>query len=362
MHASPMDALRGVSAQVVFLAHALAFPFPALIGGLWGGLRAMLAQLAVVTFFTLSGFVIASSLKARTGNGQFDLGAFVIRRVARIWPPYVVSLCIVGGLLLMIAAGNPVTAYGRALIAADTSPRAWLVALGLVSSAGENLASMFNSPVWSLRLEVRLYVLAGLAAVAWVAHGALRWLAVGALAFLAYRLCRQSFGLSSMLIFASGAAAALLADRVSGQRAVGLAVAGGVALLLLVGPVGWREIAAPSSQALQCLYGAALALALPSLRHPLAATAYRSTRLLCASGNYSYTLYIVHFPLLLALNAAFGIATAWQALVAVVGVNAACWAIARFAERTDVYAALLRAASPAGLRRALVFRGAPVAP
>ena len=109
---SPIDGIRGIAAQIVFLADAFAIAMPSAPQHPLGHVMGNAAQFAVVTFFTVSGFVIASSLLQRTRGCQFDALDFVIRRVARIRPPYLVGLAIVFGLITAQRAGVPIGSGG----------------------------------------------------------------------------------------------------------------------------------------------------------------------------------------------------------------------------------------------------------
>ncbi len=55
-----------------------------------------LAQVAVIIFFVLSGFVIASSTERSRQRHGFDPLHYGLRRAARIYPPYLAAIAIVG--------------------------------------------------------------------------------------------------------------------------------------------------------------------------------------------------------------------------------------------------------------------------
>lgn len=85
-HLSGLDGIRAVAVLMVVCGHAARFPdFPA-------GMRALMvvdiAQLGVVVFFVLSGFLITTLLVGeRERTGHVSLGAFYARRSLRILPP-----------------------------------------------------------------------------------------------------------------------------------------------------------------------------------------------------------------------------------------------------------------------------------
>ncbi|MBA4064416.1 MAG: hypothetical protein C0501_12030 [Isosphaera sp.] len=79
-----LDAARAAAALLVVVEHALNARFPATTG--WT-LTYVLGQAGVVTFFLISGFVVPMSLEA----GR-PLRSFLVRRVARLFPVYWLSL------------------------------------------------------------------------------------------------------------------------------------------------------------------------------------------------------------------------------------------------------------------------------
>jgi len=89
------DAVRGIAAQFVLLSHTY-FEFTRVADPT----LSFLARSSVWVFFFLSGFAIASSIKSETErSGTFDPVDYTLRRVARIYPPYIFAtfLCILAG-------------------------------------------------------------------------------------------------------------------------------------------------------------------------------------------------------------------------------------------------------------------------
>ena len=96
-----LDALRGVAAFSVVVSHLLLVlsvlhaPFPAS----W---RAFLARWAVLTFFALSGYVLA--LPYFSGRAP-TYGTFVVRRFCRIYLPYAAVVAAAGVIFYFFAGG-----------------------------------------------------------------------------------------------------------------------------------------------------------------------------------------------------------------------------------------------------------------
>jgi peptidoglycan/LPS O-acetylase OafA/YrhL len=99
-----LDGLRGAAAVVVVIYHALLLllgndgvPVVPVLGALWNG------HAAVIIFFVLSGLVLARPYWASEGDAW---APFVIRRLCRIWPLFAVSILIVPVLLLGVEAAG----------------------------------------------------------------------------------------------------------------------------------------------------------------------------------------------------------------------------------------------------------------
>ena len=106
-HIPSLDGLRATSIALVVLWHFNTVPVP----GLW---RFDYGNLGVRVFFLISGFLITSLLlEERAASQTIRLGAFYVRRVARIMPAYCLYLA-VNALLpqaLMEAATCPAFLY-----------------------------------------------------------------------------------------------------------------------------------------------------------------------------------------------------------------------------------------------------------
>jgi peptidoglycan/LPS O-acetylase OafA/YrhL len=156
-----LDFLRGIAALAVVLFHvrvvlwvglrALAADdtYPALDRALaWLALPAPFLGTAVMLFFVVSGFAIHWPYSA--AGSPFALQPYAVRRFFRIYPPYLAAVAItVAAEYLIAAAGG-----------AAPSPVAGTLATALmvqnyVSPAGQMGA---NPSLWSLPVEVELYL------------------------------------------------------------------------------------------------------------------------------------------------------------------------------------------------------------
>ncbi len=172
-----VDALRGLAAIAVFVCH---------IGGYWGflDLPGKLPQLVaagahgVDVFIVISGFCLALPLAGH--RRALRVPQFYGRRAWRILPPYYVALAIAAVLALLPATWHLTVArrasLGDVLLHVVTG-QAWV--------PGE--VGTINGSLWSVALEVQLYLLFPLLVLAWRRWGIVPVL-VGAVALdLAWR-------------------------------------------------------------------------------------------------------------------------------------------------------------------------------
>ena len=152
-----LDSLRGIAALLVVLHHSYqTAPFwPAIVR--FGPARVLLnGRSSVIFFFVLSGFVLAHGLWR--GDQSTRFGAFVLRRLARIYIPYVVAA--LGAVVAMIASG-PTMLTDTAITFNEmwSAPFSWPTALAHLSLTGTREAISINPPSWSLVYELRLSLL-----------------------------------------------------------------------------------------------------------------------------------------------------------------------------------------------------------
>ncbi len=150
-----VDGLRGLAALAVVLPHAVGlfiYPSPSRLT-LWFLRLADYGRSSVEVFFVVSGFAIAYSLRDSVNEG-FSLGRFLLRRAARLDPPYWAGLLITG---LIVAIRERATHQPILL------PRAGKVLAHLFYLQDILGLGQYNVVFWTLCLEFQLYlVFAGL--------------------------------------------------------------------------------------------------------------------------------------------------------------------------------------------------------
>ncbi|WP_164472759.1 acyltransferase family protein [Cohnella candidum] len=146
-----LDGLRGLASFTVMLHHLyLVFPFLPLLFR-YSPLRVVVnGHASVILFFVLSGYVLALPFMERSGGSY---RSFVIRRIFRIYVPYLVSVILATLMASWLASGripgidawqrgiHPGTLAGHLFLVADTDTKA------------------LNNVMWSLVHEMRISLL-----------------------------------------------------------------------------------------------------------------------------------------------------------------------------------------------------------
>jgi peptidoglycan/LPS O-acetylase OafA/YrhL len=336
-HYRLLDGVRGLAAQPVLFSHSFALTFVGTQGAAVTTIG-WFARLAVIVFFVLSGFVICAGITGEIRKTtRFNWFEYAIRRVARIYPPYLAAIAFVA--VLSISVGLA----GRHF---NTDIWAWLRALSFTFEGND---AVTVTPVWSLRLEVGLYVFAAMTASIFLATGPLRLILCAAMAALFAAYCwRLAFGGLAAALFAAGGLAAIFFDRLVRIRPAWI-VAGIVFALTL--PVAWPSLVddTPTSIVYQSFLGVPLALGLVALAHVKLQSQSRIGSLILASGGWSYTLYIIHIPIVIALTAAIPIAPGFvnrlaMLMACLLIANLVAFAVALAVERPKFFAKLIRRA------------------
>jgi peptidoglycan/LPS O-acetylase OafA/YrhL len=339
-----LDAVRGISALVVFFGHAGDLWLRGARGSEWlAEALQQSARYAVIVFFCLSGFAVAMSLHDNMQRG-FSISRYAMARVTRVVPPLVVVLALVW---LISAATN---IYGNELgfrpFGARQQYEMWLIpalgALGMIPIG-------INSPLWSLQYEIQLYAIAGLGTWLFVTkdstHRLVAMVLMVAFLFSTGMAPPNKFHLDARApYFAAFAFGALgyVGRHISNAVLVvaGILATVGVVLLTMFGASATGAALGTLPWRVTIVVAAIVATAV------VVALSRRDTHTpLRSLGSWSYTLYIIHYPLLLLVA---GLAEASSNLHAVwlVGAPAAlliAYVLGRLVERPHQQRTWLRA-------------------
>ena len=348
------DGLRGVLSLVVVAGHAWQTIVSSQGHSLsWAQhLFGLSARMAVLAFFCLSGYLIAMSVaeNRRRHAAAFDSGEYVEARIFRIVPPLllVIALTVAMELALVTMGSSTSSQPAAARQSFATSAAEQIAALATLSIFGSLTGNWLNGPLWSLVYEIQLYVIVGLLGV--ICFGARQLHRVAALIALAFYLDAigmpgQTFPytLQCLAFSCFGLGVAAFAARhqmrtwMSWSVVAACSVAAGFTWFNLA-PADGLDKLDTSRQWLfvQVLVAGACAFSLPLL------VGVQWLKRISVTGAFSYTLYIAHFPLLLAIymllfnNARWSLTgpVAWMtAAVAGIAVIVACMWIGRWVEQ-----------------------------
>ncbi len=321
------DFLRLVAASAVAVYHLIVLP-QAAPPELLERIGAYGAATAVEAFFVISGFLIYGSVvRTRT------ISRYASKRARRLYPAY--ATVVIAATLAAVALN--VRDFEAAIHAARYFA-ANIVFLNFLEPTlpglfANNPHTVVNGSLWTIKIEVMFYLIAPLLAWALRAFPAMALCAAIYAASVAWRLgfehladardmpvlaqlARQLPG--QMAFFISGAALWLLKDRVLAQGGVLAAAAVAALALSLAHP--WLFVLKPAALA--------MLIFLAAYKTPVVYDAGKH-------GDFSYGVYILHFPIIQALVAAgvFAASYAGGAALAICLTALSAFGLWRFVER-----------------------------
>jgi peptidoglycan/LPS O-acetylase OafA/YrhL len=110
-------------------------------------------SMAVDYFFLLSGFIFFWIYKASVENRQLSYGEFLLKRFSRLYPLHFTTLLIVAIFQYAYIMQN-----GHFFVYQFNDIYHFLLNLGFVSGWGFENGWSFNAPVWSVSIEIFLYI------------------------------------------------------------------------------------------------------------------------------------------------------------------------------------------------------------
>jgi peptidoglycan/LPS O-acetylase OafA/YrhL len=300
-----IDGLRALAALWVVVHHSIETSEPkrALATPLVGPVLAsfFFGQFPVMIFLMLSGFCLYYPYVERNTRPDFrlDFANYLVRRVRRIAPPYYVT-----GFFCVMLAAVPALQIGRWATVGTLDPAVIASHILFIHNLIPSHATKIDYPMWSIGLEFQLYLVFPF--LVWAFRRSSPAVILGATLALA-ALIRGTFhhlppGLAAPLrdgpfsyleIFAAGMFAAMLTVQrrsVAPRWVLGLAVIAGFTLVRLGSGNGLAHD-------LETTVAAFALLLLAS--HPESRVArVLSTPWLARIGFFSYSIYLVHAPLL----------------------------------------------------------------
>lgn len=279
-HVPELDGLRGLAALIVIVSHF------SIVTEMFGGLLGFGGgQLGVMLFFSLSGFLMGWLYLTTEPNRQ-SVAIFYLRRMARVAPLYL--LVVLVSFVCTATLGTDSVLYK---IRADALPAHLLFWHG-------------DSILWTIPVEVQFYAVFPI--LWWVfsriGYQMLIWLALGLAAIVLGGYPAQPALLPYAAFFASGLAISLIGGQ---WKLDGALIASFLFVILLFprirsslgfGPIEltdmWRSPA----------YLVAVGALLFSTLHSRIASQLLGSRVFGYLGKVSYSIYLLHLPVLLWLS------------------------------------------------------------
>ncbi len=321
-----LDGMRALAALWVMFGHLYLFAIGWQAQTLWPARPLnllMYMHLGVDVFLVLSGYCLALPAVRQGYRVAAGWPSFFTARALRILPPYLATLA----LILLVNCFVPLATWGRndlGLTATISAPVWWTNLLLLQDIYGQY--NNINGPFWSIACEWHLYFTFPLLIWLLRRYGLGVLLAVGVL--LAWGLSWLSAAYPRLplvdasvpqpphfiLLFILGIAAAVLANgaefgawRLRARRYLGWAV---FLLLALLAGVLYRYPIVDGASAIRFterfalvdpltgLFSAALLVLLSAMAPGQWLRRLFEQRILVGIGSFSYSLYLVHIPLL----------------------------------------------------------------
>jgi peptidoglycan/LPS O-acetylase OafA/YrhL len=312
-----IDALRGAACFWVLLHHS--FSTATVPAGVWHapvhalGMISDIRWLGVNLFLVLSGFCLFYPLAARYNLAtiQLNLTTFAKRRMGRILPPYYIAIVLLT--LIEVVASRLQKGHWDWHVGIQ-SPKDLIVHLLMLHNLSHHTIQSVSSAFWSLALEAQLYVIFPLLIVCLKRFGLKSILLLTLAVSVTWQVvCLRRYGLSlhwspdlavhydalpgRCFEFAVGmVAAALVARPRPRQRRVALALILTLILpaLYFVLKVSW--FGPLSNQVWGVIFASALVLLCETSNIRLEKNPV--TRWFVWLGAISYSVYLVHFPLI----------------------------------------------------------------
>ncbi|MGJ4925889.1 acyltransferase family protein [Bradyrhizobium sp. HKCCYLS2038] len=287
-HRADIDALRAVAVVIVVLFHLKIAGFEAGFAG-------------VDIFFVISGYLIIGQILRDVAAGRFSLSDFYLRRARRLLPALIATIAAcfaVGWLFLSPDALRQLAKEATHGLLSISNVQYWREASAYFAPSADQLPLLH---LWSLSLEVQFYALAPLLLI-WAGRSRFFRViaAIGALSFVAAVLWLPQdadavFFLTPFRVFefGLGALAIPLEARLSSlprARTI-MAAWGDIVLLGSLLLIGRAQAYAGVAALVPCVAAAIIIAA----NAPTSLVMARPVR---AVGAASYSLYLVHWPVI----------------------------------------------------------------
>ncbi|WP_428031360.1 acyltransferase family protein [Ancylobacter sp.] len=302
-----LDSLRGLAAIVVLVGHGYQI-FIAPIYPLFFPIFSLLAQAAVMLFFVLSGFLITKSLTRNIFlNGRLDVGKYAVDRFDRLYPPLLFSMVLLLAIHLiapyLLHSGTGQFVHSGGFISRSGLQIEWPAFFGtLVFANGFAVGNLSaNTPLWSLSYEVWYYLIACL--LVWRPYSGV---ALGIVVALVLGSLNKTFAVYGVVWF-SGAIVALMHNHNVKCHGTAVVLAFLLALFAAATAVKFVRISINVTDIdvyryhYIVLFNVFIGILAATYLYLISIGIFSFDLDIAETSKFSYTLYIVHFPILLLL-------------------------------------------------------------
>lgn len=303
-------------------------------------------------FWCISGFIFFWKYLTPIADGAVSGWQFFVFRLSRLYPLHLVMLLAVALLQFVY-----IRLTGYFFVYQDNDLRHFLLQLMMASNWGLQNNNSFDGPIWSVSVEVLVYVVF-FVLLRFVSASALVSVAMVAACAIAHQLGVQNHIVDCLAFFYLGGLAAILKRRIVGPKVAGVATGAAAVLAAVIVTAGLAPSVNVSAFAFLLTVTPVVIFSV-SGPMPMPASAQR---LVEDAGNMTYAIYLLHFPIQLVI--ALGYAAlrlpipyyqAWFFAAFVITTLAASYATYRWFEAPSQ--AMMRA-SLLRRRTAPVLRGA----
>lgn len=323
-----LDGLRGLAATIVLLHHWLLIARPLLEGTLsWAIISQSPVKLvtagneAVLVFFVLSGLVVVLPV-FRPG---FSWMGFLSARVVRLYGPVIAALALSALLIVLVPRNRSAMPEGSWMAETHADEVTWQAFLMQASLVPRQYP--LNNPLWSLHWELVYSILLPFATA--VALLVRRWALSAVIVCCAVSLIGRVFEQSELLYFPIFLMGTIMAARMPDLLAWVqrprprwfMPTFAALSVVMLIASWLARPIAPSGSEISHILWAlaapGAAGVVLVSLAWAPAISLFE-TRVMQWLGKISFSLYLIHVPVLATL--AFALGSENWALVGVIGI------------------------------------------
>jgi peptidoglycan/LPS O-acetylase OafA/YrhL len=305
-HGIAISLVRGLAALEVAAAHVRAQMYPSLKSLpdptlLYQALSFFtgFAHQAVVVFFLLSGWLVGGSLLNKLHEPD-AIVSYAIDRITRLW-----IVLIPAFLLTLILAIVDGTVDPRRLDLSSAAPYSGTAFLGNLLGVQDMLVPRYggNFALWSLAYESWYYVLFPCLVLAWAGRSMASRIAAAVAALVAAWLLEPAIVMYFSLWLMGAACSRVRIDAPAHWFALAILLLAVVSVYFRL--TGSNDILVEESFAQDMVFSATVLLVLCCLQSP-ANLHWQPTRIAARLGErlaaFSFTLYVIHVPVLLAIR------------------------------------------------------------